>query len=55
MKKFEKETKNVKRKLKRIGDTIEKAKNTLEIKRSESRKLKEEYANKTKDIKKLRE
>ena len=44
MKNFEKETKTVKRRLKRISEVIEKAKNTLVEKRAEKRKRKEEYS-----------
>ena len=41
MKKFEKETKNVQKRLRRIGDVIEKAKNILIDKKIHLRKAKE--------------
>jgi len=47
MKKFEKETKNVQKRLRKIGDIIEKAKNILTDKKILLRKAKENSSVKT--------
>ena len=47
MKKFEKETKDVQKRLKKIGDTIENAKNILVEKKVEKRRARENYKMKT--------
>lgn len=47
MKKFEKETKDVKKRLTKIGNIIERSKNSLVDKKLELRKAKEQYINKT--------
>ena len=55
MKRFEKETKDVQDRLKKIGKVVERAKNSLVEKRVELRKAKESYKTKTQEIQKLRE